>query len=616
MITISTNKKGELTFCSDQVTEMLGYTAQEVLGLGFWKLTEDPEFIGEKYHDDYIDERLYIRKLKCKNGDYKYIQWKDKKFLEDLIIGIGQDVTDHIDIQNKHKNLIENANDIIYEIDSKGFYTFINKYTEQITGYKSNELYKNHFSNLIRDDYKEKVVKFYGNLSNNSNAFPSFTFPIYKKNGEVVWLSQNVTIKRNDYHKITGYTGIARDVTLVKQIEIDRLRKDKKIKSYSETLKNIALNKEFHSENFEQNLCNILKIVAQKTDINRISFWDYRNEFIECKKLYIHNKNKFENRLILHKKDFPTYFNAIENEFQIVANDVYASEETKEFCNNYFPAFGIKSMLDTPVNLNGKLIGILSIESNTKMKYWDYEDINFAKSISDIIAIAIETQKRIDLEKRLHLKNEVLISINYITNKVLKSKSDSEMFEGIINEIGLVTKTEKMSFFLNHENKKCVEQKYRWTRETNGFTPLNDSVKNIPHSKIIKIIDVLKLNKPYYCLIKDIKDKATKEFFQEFDSKSILFLPIYVKNELFGFLAFDDTQKERVWSEQLINILTTLSNNISSVIERNINEAMIHENEQKFSLLANNIPGTVHLSKYDENWTKIYLNDEVEKLTG
>jgi PAS domain S-box-containing protein len=33
-------------------------------------------------------------------------------------------------------------------------------------------------------------------------------------------------------------------------------------------------------------------------------------------------------------------------------------------------------------------------------------------------------------------------------------------------------------------------------------------------------------------------------------------------------------------------------------------------------LLANNIPGTVYLSKYDKYATKIYINDEIEKLTG
>lgn len=615
MITISTNKKGEISFCSDQVTEILGYSPKEVLGLEFWRLTEDPEFIGEEYHDNYVDERLYTRRLKCKNGDYKYIQWKDKKFSEDLIIGIGQDVTDYLDIQNQHKNLIENANDIIYEIDSKGFYIFINKYTEQTTGYKSVELYNKHFSELIREDYKEKVVNFYANPTKETSDFPSLIFPIIKKNGELIWLSQNVAIKRNDFQEVIGFTAIARDIIQVKQIEIERQIKDKKNKSYNEALKKIALNKEFHSENFEENLSNILKYISKKTEVNRISYWVYSADFISCEKLYINEENKFESGLILHKKDFPTYFEAIEKEFQIIANDVLTCIDTREFCKDYFPTYGIKSMLDTLINLNGKLIGILCLESTYSIKEWDNEDINFVKAIADVIAISIETQKRIDLEKRLSLKNEVLIKINQITNKILKSKNDSEMIELIIDEIGKVTQTERMAFFSNDEINKNIEQKYRWTN-TIGLTPINPKLAIVPHQNINNIIELLRSNTPYQSLVKEITEKMTQEFFQNFGSKSVLFLPICVKNNLYGFFAFDDTQKERIWPEQLLAILTTLSNNISSVIERNINEAIIYENEEKFSLLANNIPGTVHLSKYDENWTKIYLNDEVEKITG
>ena len=615
MITISTNKKGELSFCSDQVTEILGYSPKEVLGLEFWRLTEDPEFIGEEYHNDYVDERSYIRKLKCKSGEYKYIQWKDKKFSEDLIIGIGQDVTDYIDIQNQHKNLIENANDIIYETDAKGFYTFINKFTEHITEYQSHELTNKHFSELIRDDYKEKVTDFYCNPSKEITSFPSLIFPIIKKNGEVVWLSQNVAIKRNDYKEIIGFTAIARDITLIKQIEIEQQIKDKKNKSYNETLKNITLNKEFHSEDFDENLSNILKNVSQKTGINRISYWIYSDEYIKCHKLYIGDENKFESGLILFKKDFPNYFEAIEKELQVIANNVYKSKETQEFCHDYFPTYNIKSMLDTPINLNGKLIGILCLESTNTIKEWDNEDINFAKSLTDVIAISIETQKRTDLEKRLSLKNDVLITINQITNKILKSKNDTEMIELIIDEIGKVTQTERMAFFSNDEINKNIEQKYRWINNI-GLTPINPELTFVTHENINEIIEILKTNTPYQSLVKDLKKELTQDFFQKFESKSILFLPICVKNNLYGFFAFDDTQKERIWSDQLLAILTTLSNNISSVIERNINEAIINENEEKFSLLANNIPGTVHLSKYDENWTKIYLNDEVEKLTG
>jgi hypothetical protein len=44
------------------------------------------------------------------------------------------------------------------------------------------------------------------------------------------------------------------------------------------------------------------------------------------------------------------------------------------------------------------------------------------------------------------------------------------------------------------------------------------------------------------------------------------------------------------------------------------NEAAIFESEEKFRLLANNIPGTVYLSENDQGHTKLYLNDEIEKL--
>ena len=100
------------------------------------------------------------------------------------------------------------------------------------------------------------------------------------------------------------------------------------------------------------------------------------------------------------------------------------------------------------------------------------------------------------------------------------------------------------------------------------------------------------------------------------DVVSIILFPIFVKNKFHGFLGFDDTQEERDWSEDEVNILQTLARNIASSIERITNETAINESEEKFRLLANNIPGTVYLSNYDETNTKIYINDEIEKLTG
>jgi hypothetical protein len=76
---------------------------------------------------------------KCQT-DYKYIQWNDKKFSEDLIIGIGQDVTEHVKTQKE--NLVESAYDLIYELNQDGNFTFINKNSEIITGYSLEDCIK------------------------------------------------------------------------------------------------------------------------------------------------------------------------------------------------------------------------------------------------------------------------------------------------------------------------------------------------------------------------------------------------------------------------------------------------------------------------------------------
>lgn len=615
-ITIATNKKGEVSYCSEQIKDFLGYTPDEVMGMRFWELTEDAEFIGEEYHKQYTDNRLYVRRLKCKNGKFKYIQWKDKKFADDLIIGIGQDVTEQIHIQNQHRNLIESATDIIYEVDTNGNYTFINKYAEKIMGYTLEEMYKLHFSHFIRKDYKERVIEFYNLPLKEIKDFPTYIFPVLNKKGETIWLSQNASVKRGENNnRIIGFTVIARDITLIKNIEIETSRREKKIRKYNEVIKQLTIKSFSNQEKFEDFLCYLLKIVAEKVDINRVSFWNYYDDRIVCVQMYLTHRQDFEKGYILYKKDYPTYFEAIETENQIVAGNVYENEDTKEFWPEYFPKNKIRSMLDSPIYSNGELIGILCFESTTKIKNWDIEDINFSRTICDFIAISIETQRRIDAEKKLAYKTEILSVITQITDKVLISKNNSDIFGGIIDAIGRVTKTERMSFFINNEEEKTIEQKHRWTNELT-ITPINPTLATVPHSCIPEVIEVLKFNKPYFNIIQKIKDKTTREFLEQLNSKSILFLPIHIKKSFYGFIVFDDSVHEREWSSEEVTTLLTLANNISSAIERNLNESIIHESEEKFRLIANNIPGTVYLSKFHDFGSKVYLNDEIKQLTG
>jgi PAS domain S-box-containing protein len=616
-LTIATNKEGKVTFCSDTITSILGYSPTEVMGFGFWKLTEDPEFIGIDYHENFVDNRLYLRKLKCKNGEYKFIQWIDKKFSEDSIIGIGQDITNEIRIRNQYKTLIQTAVDIIFEVDHKGSFTFMNDYGIKLLGYSKEEILTKDFTSLIRKDYITNSISFYQNILDFEENFTTLEFPVIKKNGDEIWISQNVFIRRNDFGEIDGYSGIARDITILKNIDEEKAKRQEKIEKYSKTLKEIAVLNHTNSENFDNTIYKILKETASTLGVHRAGYWKYELGQISCIQMYDSETNNSGNyNLQFFKDENPNYFEKIENKHQVVLSDIRSHSTNNQKNNNYIYNNNVFSTLDSPVFIDGEIAGILSFEATKGIRNWDNEDINFTKSIADLIVIAITSQMRLEIEQRLAYKSELLLVINRNTNQFLLQKNTDTLIKGIINEIGKVTQSERISYFKKDQKSNLFDQKYMWTNQLQDFGEVYPILQGLAFSEFDHNTKDLQPSQFFQCLIDKMQNETVKSFLSQSNPSTMLFFPVYIKNDLDGFFAFDDLTKQRIWTKDEISILQLLVQNISASIERNINEAIIEESEERFRLLANNIPGTVYLSNYDEKYTKIYLNDEIEKLTG
>ncbi|MBE0391860.1 PAS domain S-box protein [Flavobacterium sp. PL002] len=615
-LVMATTKKGEVKFCSENITSILGWSIDDVMGMGFWKVTEDPDFIGEDFHNNNIEERSFTRKLKCKNGDYKYIKWNDKRFSEDLIIGIGQDVTNEIENQKSYENLIESANDIIYQLDTEGNYLFINKNTEIITGYTLEELYESKFYRLITEDYRHKVLEFYLDSDKQSANYQILEFPIIKKNGDKIWLSQKVAINRDQKNNIIGYFAIARDITSIKANEIERIKRIQKNQKYSEALKNFTTESYSSNETLEGILKNILQITTKIIGVNRASYWHYYNDEIVCENLYILKQNKFIKEETLSLDKYPSYFSHITNKTQLVVSNVYKSPFFTELIKDYFPQNNIFSLIDTPIFIDGELKGIICFEATDEIKNWDNEDINFARSVSDIITIAFESQNRLNAEIKLSYKSELLAAMTLCTEKFLNNKDLDAIFSDVLIIMGKATKSHRAYYYVNNKKEETISQRYRWKSDDDTLFENNINLQNLPYPYFEDLLIPILNNKIYNKRISTIENESLKNKLINVGVISLILFPIFVKNEFHGFLGFDDTDQERVWSEDEVNILQTLGRNIAAAIDRINTETAIYESEEKFRLLANNIPGTVYLSENNQRFTKIYLNDEIEKLTG
>lgn len=97
------NSKGEIVYCSPSVGKFIGYSTKDLLGMGWWKLSRNREHLSEKEKENIsksasgiipVDESPYERAIVCKDGTTKWIVWKDTKGPDDLIIGVGHDITE------------------------------------------------------------------------------------------------------------------------------------------------------------------------------------------------------------------------------------------------------------------------------------------------------------------------------------------------------------------------------------------------------------------------------------------------------------------------------------------------------------------------------------------
>ncbi|WP_031455676.1 PAS domain S-box protein [Flavobacterium chungangense] len=612
-LTLACNKKGELIFCSESITEILGYSTEEVMGMGFWNLTEDPDFIGDLFFDDYQDNILYTRKLKCKNGEYKYIQWKDKRFSEDLVIGIGQDITEQVKIKDQYKNLIQTAADIIFEIDTEGNFTFINEFAFSVLEYAEKEVISKHYANFIHPDYRKKVADFYKNLEEKEFNHDTIEFPILNKKGDAIWISQKVIIRKNDLGQTIGFAGIARDITELKNNENEKRVRLEKIESYNNSTKKLSTT-DFSHYNSLNSVIDFIIEEAAVSKANRISFWKYFNDTIVCKNIYSKDKNDFYYKNILDKASYPIYFETLKNKAIINASDVFNKLETSEFQKGYFIKNKILSMLDVPIFFSGKLAGVVCFESTEEKREWDNEDINYARTISDVISLAISSQMRLKAERKLEFKSQLLSALALCTEKFLLSKTTEEMFQETYNIIGKVANADHMYYYEKDFETNTISQKYKWSRQEDPDE--NIILQKFTETDLQEIIEKAQNKKILNTLTKQLENTFFKNLLLTNNIKSILILPLYVHDVFSGFIGFDDCHNEHRWSEEEIYIFQTLANNISSALERNRNQTKIIESEEKFKLIANNIPGTVYLSKFDAFSTKIFVNDQISNLTG
>ena len=147
--------------------------------------------------------------------------------------------------------------------------------------------------------------------------------------------------------------------------------------------------------------------------VTRVGIWQ-----VDLQKQWLINLASFSLDEYAHElqenfsfQDKPDYIRLLSTERLLVINDAATDTILPNLQETYGPE--LVSLLDAPVRIGGELVGVVCIEQCHSGRQWSIEEQNFASSLADFTALAIESAQRFQIMQELKLskrRTETLMS--------------------------------------------------------------------------------------------------------------------------------------------------------------------------------------------------------------
>ncbi len=122
-----------------------------------------------------------------------------------------------------------------------------------------------------------------------------------------------------------------------------------------------------------------------------------------------------------------------------------------------------------------------------------------------------------------------------------------------------------------------------------------------------------------FIYIKDVSElpeeaSATRRELEKLKINSLLVFPIKIKNELYGFIGFDNIERVSKWEEEDFYLLQTTSEIISNALERKWSEETLKGSHQLLAGIMSSLTDTIYL--VDNHLNIIWVNNVAKQTFG
>lgn len=312
--------------------------------------------------------------------------------------------------ESQYRLLVETSQDMIWSVDIDGIITFVNPAVKQIYGYEPQEMIGRALIDFISPTQVAQDKVAFEPVLQGKSIFQHETTCV-AKDGTLLYLMLNAIALRNEEGQVIGMTGTASNITQRRGVEKLLQESAIKLRNHNLVLTQLAQNQTLYQGDLKAALSKITETAVKNIGVERASVWlyDETGMKIQCFDLFEGSSNQHSEGLFLSAVDYPIYFAALQQNQSIAADDAHTDPRTQEFSASY-SRLNITSILDTPIRLEGKTVGVLCLEAVRVTHHWTLEDQNFARSLGNLVSLVLEAKERQRAEAARRASEEKLAS--------------------------------------------------------------------------------------------------------------------------------------------------------------------------------------------------------------
>ena len=307
---------------------------------------------------------------------------------------------------------------------------------------------------------------------------------------------------------------------------------------------------------------------------------------------------------------------------------------TAEVTSMYAPVdddknFVIRTFLGIPLTINNTVFGVLSVQSAQENAY-SADQIQLMENVAIQAALAIDKSRLLDQLKKelkerktvevdLRQRESILEAVTFAAEKFLKTSDWRLKIDHVLERLGTTIHVTHAYLFEDHVDtagEQVTSMRYEWTApgyasDLNNPEFQNSKINEQGYETQIEALsrgDVRAGNVSSFNLVE-------KRAMDRMGVKAILEVPIFVNNQEWGAIGFDDFEQEREWTSAETDALKIASGVLGAAIQRQKADSAVQESERIYRQAIEAADAVPYYLDFRRR-SYIFIGQGISRMTG